>query len=90
MRHNDHIQRVGVADPLELLVSHERRDEMTIHDKLANSHPSLRRGMVWCRTCGRSQRVDSADALRNGWPKCCGYTMTIDSPEEQKRLPAGG
>ena len=63
---------------------------MTMHDKLTSSHPSLQRGMVWCRICGRSQRVDSAGALRNGWPKCCGYTMTIDSPEEQKRLSAGG
>jgi hypothetical protein len=51
---------------------------------MAESHPSLRRGMVWCRTCQRSQKVDSADCLRNGWPKCCGYTMTIDSPDEQR------
>ena len=25
-------------------------------------------------------------SLRHGWPKCCGYTMTIDSPEDQARL----
>lgn len=56
---------------------------MSLYDKLARSHPSLERGMVWCRQCGRSQRVDSAVALASGWPKCCGYTMTIDSPEEQ-------
>lgn len=56
---------------------------MSIHNEIANSHPSLKRGVVWCRTCGSSQKVDSATALRNGWPKCCGYTMTIDSPEEQ-------
>lgn len=48
--------------------------------------PSLARGMVWCRACGRSQRVDSGVALRRGWPKCCGYTMTIDSPAEQAAL----
>ena len=58
----------------------------TLHDRLARSHPSLERGQVWCRTCGVTQRVDSTYALRHGWPKCCGYTMTIDSPEEQKRL----
>ena len=63
---------------------------MGLHDKLANSHPSLERGMVWCMECGNSQRVNSAIAIRNGWPKCCGYTMTIDSPEEQKRLAAKG
>jgi len=57
-----------------------------MHDKIASSHPSLQRGMVWCRTCGCSRHVNSAKALRNGWPKCCGHTMTIDSPEEQKRF----
>jgi hypothetical protein len=30
------------------------------------------------------QRVDSAGALSHGWPTCCGSTMTIDSPEEQR------
>jgi Zn finger protein HypA/HybF involved in hydrogenase expression len=53
--------------------------EIAIEKKLA-------RGQVWCRECGRTQRTDSAEAMRHGWPKCCGYTMTIDSPEEQKRL----
>ena len=59
---------------------------MELHDKLANCHPSLTRGIVWCKTCGRAQSVKSSEAMKNGWPKCCGYTMTIDSPEEQKRL----
>jgi hypothetical protein len=54
-----------------------------LHTKLAQSHPSLTRGQVWCRTCGHTERVDSANALRTGWPKHCGYTMTIDSPAEQ-------
>ena len=56
--------------------------------------PQLARGCVWCRTCGRMQRVDSVQALGRGWPKCCGYTMTIDSPEEQAAMntptPTGG
>jgi Zn finger protein HypA/HybF involved in hydrogenase expression len=60
-----------------------------LYDKLAASHPSLTRGQVWCRKCGNSQAVNSATALANGWPKCCGYTMTIDSPEEHAWL-AGG
>jgi hypothetical protein len=59
-----------------------------IHDRLAETHPKLSRGMVWCRTCGRSQSVNPAGSLRGGWPKCCGYTMTIDSPEEQAALKA--
>lgn len=54
-----------------------------LHDKIADSHPKLRRGQVWCKTCGRTQKVDSADCLRHGWPKCChGHTMTIDPPEQ--------
>lgn len=57
-----------------------------LHQKLADSHASLRRGQVWCRSCGFSQLVDSAYALKRGWPKHCGYTMTIDSPEELKHL----
>lgn len=61
-----------------------------LHDKLANWHPSLSRGQVWCRTCGHTEKVDSADCLRTGWPKCCGYTMTIDSPAESAALQAKG
>lgn len=55
----------------------------SLREKLAASHPSLTRGRVWCRSCGHTQRVDSAQAMRTGWPKCCGCTMTIDSPEER-------
>jgi hypothetical protein len=51
------------------------------YQKIANDVPQIARGKVWCRTCSRERRVDGADALRHGWPKCCGYTMTIDSPE---------
>ena len=54
---------------------------------MAESHPSLKRGMVWCRTCRRSQQVDSAECLRSGWPTCChGHTMTIDHPDDWPRL----
>jgi len=52
-----------------------------LYKETSNSHPSLQRGMVWCKTCKRSQKVDSADCFKNGWPKCCGYTMTIDHPD---------
>lgn len=54
-----------------------------LHEKIAADVPQIRRGMVWCTVCGRSERVDGANALRHGWPKCHGYTMTIDSPEER-------
>ncbi len=59
---------------------------MLDYQKLAGCHETLRRNKVWCRTCGRSQFNSAAHSLRYGWPKCCGYTMTIDSPEEQNRL----
>jgi len=51
--------------------------------------PQFKRGTVWCCTCGRQRRIDAvAASLHGGWPKCCGYTMTIDSPEERAALAA--
>ncbi len=46
----------------------------------------LRRGQCWCTVCGFKRAVNSAESLCHGWPKCCGYTMTIDSPEERAAL----
>ncbi|WP_067453855.1 hypothetical protein [Devosia elaeis] len=54
--------------------------KMTLHDKIAADVSQIARDLVWCRECGRAQRVDGANALRHGWPKCCGRTMTIDHP----------
>jgi len=53
------------------------------YEALGKCHPKLARNRVWCTTCGHTQEVDSGVALRNGWPEHCGYTMTIDSPEER-------
>jgi hypothetical protein len=39
---------------------------------------------VWCRECGRSEAVDAARCFRDGWPKCCGATMTIDRPGDAR------
>lgn len=50
--------------------------------------PQLARGQVWCKECGATLKVNSANCLRHGWPKCCGYTMTLDSPEEQAAFKA--
>ncbi len=61
-----------------------RRRLPGFHAQLGACHPKLERGRVWCRECGASQAVDSGRCLRSGWPKCCGYTMTIDSPHEQE------
>jgi hypothetical protein len=54
-----------------------------LRGKLARSHPKLARGRVWCLSCGASRVVDSAVAMRVGWPTCCGATMTIDGPGER-------
>lgn len=56
------------------------------YSSMAEAVPQLRRGIVWCTACGRSQSVLSAGCLASGWPKCCGYTMTIDSPEERSKF----
>lgn len=56
------------------------------YSKIVQQVPQLRRGFVWCLHCGRTAQVDSARALQHGWPKCCGYTMTIDSPEERRAM----
>lgn len=51
------------------------------------NHPKLTRGKVWCKTCSREANVDPTSCFKYGWPKCCGYTMTIDSPSERCVLP---
>jgi Zn finger protein HypA/HybF involved in hydrogenase expression len=56
----------------------------SLHENLAECHLSISRGKVWCRTCGSEQRVDPTNAIRFGWPKCCGFTMTIDHPDTWK------
>ena len=55
------------------------------YQKLIESHPKMRLDIVWCHTCGKSQKVEPGDCLQCGWPKCCGYTMTIDPPEEWRK-----
>ena len=59
---------------------------MKVSIELQLVHEKIRRGRVWCTACGRSFQVDPAKCFQNGWPKHCGYTMTIDSPEEQAVL----
>ena len=68
------------TDPVALRALCERT--VTLHERLANANPKLSRGLVWCRQCGRCESVNAAECLRSGWPKSCGYTMTIDAPEE--------
>ena len=59
-------------------------DQDKILDGMAKSHPRLQRGQVWCTKCGKSRRVDVNKCIGSGWPRCCGQTMTIDSPDERQ------
>lgn len=58
-------------------------------DRVVTQVPQLRRGRVWCHQCVATQRADAARCLGQGWPTCCGQTMSIDSPEERKALGGG-
>lgn len=57
---------------------------VNIHETIAASDPALRRGDVWCKTCGRTEKVNSAECLRTGWPECHGATMALGSPDDRK------
>ena len=46
-------------------------------DRAVAQSPALQQGLVRCERCGSEERVDSAQALRSGWPTCCGTTMTL-------------
>ena len=57
---------------------------MTLDQDLA-AIPQVKRGLVYCTTCSRTEKISAAN-FRTGWPECCGYTMSLDSPEERKAL----
>lgn len=50
------------------------------YDAIVSADHSLDCGLIWCKKCGKRKKVDSATCLRNGWPKCCGYTMSLNPP----------
>ena len=55
--------------------------EKNLYMTIANSHPSLKEGVVKCQKCGKRLKVDSVYCLQFGWPKCCGYTMKLINEE---------
>ena len=59
---------------------------MSLYELLAKSHPSIERGKVWCKSCDLASIVNPAHCLQHGWPKCCGETMTIDSPQKRAAM----
>ena len=44
--------------------------------------PQIKRGLVFCHSCGATRKA-GVDNFRSGWPKCCGQTMSLDTPEER-------
>lgn len=58
---------------------------MTFADDL-NSIPQVKRGLVYCHECRRVQSFAGTNPFCDGWPKCCGYTMSLDTPEERDTL----
>lgn len=53
-------------------------------NSVVESVPQLKRGHVWCHECGAVLRVNAVHCLSYGWPCCCGYTMSLDSPAERR------
>lgn len=52
-----------------------------LHESMADAIGNPKN--CWCRECGSSVAIDAANCLRHGWPKCCGYAMTIDDLSEE-------
>jgi len=42
-------------------------------------HPLMKKNELSCRHCGKKINYDNRVALKYGYPKYCGYTMTIDN-----------
>ena len=58
-----------------------------LYEEIARSHPSLLNGKVFCARCGRSRQVDAAKCLRDGWPKCCGATVSLAPATAKTSVP---
>lgn len=47
--------------------------------------PQIKRGLLFCHHCGRQESI-RGNPFGTGWPKCCNYTMSLDSPEERQAM----
>lgn len=75
-----------IEELLESTFPASEKPVSSFHRELGTCHPKLSRGIVWCHSCGKELQVDSGRCLAEGWPKCCGSTMSIDSPDERAAL----
>ena len=54
---------------------------VAVHEAAAAVMPPL--SHLECTSCGHRQEIgDVAGNLRDGWPKCCGYTMRLYTMRE--------
>lgn len=62
-------------------------DLATMYERMADAG-KITRARVRCERCEAEQEVDAAKALRDGWPLCHGYTMTLLKPTRSVPKPA--
>ena len=75
----EYANRIIVGSKLSL---EQKNQGGNMYNQIANSHESLKLGIVFCRICGKQKLVDVAECLQMGWPECCQFTMSIDNPNE--------
>jgi hypothetical protein len=61
-----------------MTISELLNNTRNIHKNIANVVWGKEKGKVHCKECGREVEVNYAECLEHGWPKCCGYTMSLD------------
>lgn len=59
----------------------------TLYETIAASHPSLLNGKVICSRCAKTRVVEAARCLRDGWPKCCGATVSLAPVKAEAQKP---
>lgn len=47
-----------------------------LHDHMADA-ANIKRCRCRCGVCKREIQVNGSECLRQGWPECCGRTMTL-------------
>lgn len=61
-----------------------------VYQRIIDSNPQIKRGIVWCQRCDRKVRINPYQTLSTrSWPQCCGFTMTVESPEERAEVAHG-
>ena len=66
------------------MTEERHRRLLGIHQKIADNVAEMVPNFVECDRCGQKQAVDFAKCLRAGWPKCCGETMKLNSPQKDE------